>query len=114
MNIVTTTASTSTSLPIATDPHAQLRALYCALLEHQECFDEFKHLLSQYAIPQEPLDEEPAEAARVRSVLNSRIRSWLSCPFTDLSVAQVLQWRAIVVDERLNVSISPWKESNVY
>ena len=33
---------------------------------------------------------------------------------TDLSVAQVLQWRAIVVDERLNVSISPWKESNVY
>lgn len=114
MNIVTTTASTSTNLPIATDPHAQLRALYCALLEHQEYFDEFKHLLSQYALPQEPLDEEPAEAARVRSILNSRIRSWLTGPFTDLSVAQVLQWRAIVVDERLNVSISPWKESNVY
>ena len=32
----------------------------------------------------------------------------------DLSVVQVLQWRAIVVDERLNVSISPWKESNIY
>jgi hypothetical protein len=34
--------------------------------------------------------------------------------FQGLSAAQVLQWRAIVVEERLNVSLSPWKESNVY
>jgi hypothetical protein len=116
MNIVTTNTTTSATaaLPLAHDPHAQLRALYIALLEHQEYFDEFKHLLSCYPLPQEQLDEEPAESARVRSVLNGKIRSWLACPFNDLSVSQVLQWRAILVDERLNVSISPWKESNVY
>ena len=115
MNIVTTNATTtSTAATLPLDAHAQLRALYVALLEHQEYFDEFKHLLSLYAIPPEQLDEEPAESARVRAILNTKIRSWVSGAFTDLSVAQVLQWRAIVVDERLNVSISPWKESNVY
>jgi hypothetical protein len=114
MNIVTTNAATSTAATLPLDPHAQLRALYVALLEHQECFDEFKHLLSLYAIPAEQLDEEPVESARVRALLNAKIRSWVSGVFTDLSVAQVLQWRAIVVDERLNVSISPWKESNAY
>ncbi len=115
MNFVTqTTPSTPPAVPLAQDPHAQLRALYVALLENQAYFDEFKHLLSLYVMPAEPIDEEPAECARVRSVLNGKIRSWVSGPFTDLSVAQVLQWRAIVVDERLNVSISPWKESNVY
>ncbi len=117
MNIVTTTATTNSTgapLPLTTDAHAQLRALYVALLEHQEYFDEFKHLLSLYAIPPEQIEEEPVESARVRAILNGKIRSWLSCAFTDLSVSQVLQWRAIVVDERLNVSISPWKESNAY
>lgn len=114
MNFATSTTSAPASLPLAHDPHAQLRALYVALLEHQEYFDEFKHLLSLYVMPPEPVDEEPAECARIRAMLNAKIRSWLSGPFTDLSVAQVLQWRAIVVDERLNVSISPWKESNVY
>lgn len=112
MNIVTTNATTTSTLPV--DPHAQLRALYVALLEHQEYFDEFKHLLSLYATPPEALDEEPLESARVRGLLNGKIRAWVNGPFTDLSVAQVLQWRAIVVDERLNVSISPWKESNAY
>ncbi len=115
MNFVTTnTTSAPAPVSLAHDPHAQLRALYVTLLEHQACFDEFKHLLSLYVLPAEPLDEEPEECAHVRSVLNSKIRSWVTGPFTDLSVAQVLQWRAIVVDERLNVSISPWKESNVY
>jgi hypothetical protein len=114
MNFVTNSTSATVGSPLAHDPHAQLRALYIALLEHQEYFDEFKHLLSLYAMPQDQMDEEPSECARVRSTLNGKIRSWLTGPFTDLSVAQVLQWRAIVVDERLNVSISPWKESNVY
>jgi len=111
---ISTTPPAPMTLPLPQDPHAQLRALYVALLEHQEYFDEFKHLLSLYAMPTEQADEEPAECARVRSVLNGKIRSWLTGSFTDLSVAQVLQWRAIVVEERLNVSISPWKESNVY
>lgn len=116
MNIATNapTAPIST-VQIAHDPHAQLRSLYCALLEHQEYFDEFKQILSLYVIPPEHVtEEEPVDAARVRATLNSKIRTWVGGPFTDLSVTQVLQWRAIVVDERLNVSISPWKESNVY
>lgn len=115
MNFVSNaTSSAPTTVQIAHDTHAQLRALYVALLEHQEYFDEFKQLLALYAAPPEPVEEETAEAARVRATLNGKIRSWVAGPFTDLSVVQVLQWRAIVVDERLNVSISPWKESNVY
>lgn len=115
MNFVSNTTSSVTSpLPLSHDAHAQLRALYAALLEHQEYFDEFKQLLSMYSMPSEPVEEEPAEASRVRATLNNKIRSWVAGPFNDLSVVQVLQWRAIVVDERLNVSISPWKESNVY
>lgn len=114
MNFATTTVTAPTSIPLANDPQAQLRALYMALLEHQENFDEFKHMLSLYAMPSEHVEEETADCARVRTMLNAKIRTWVSGPFTDLSVAQVLQWRAIIVEERLNVSISPWKESNVY
>jgi len=46
--------------------------------------------------------------------LNTRIRGWLGGQFMGLSATQVLQWRAIVVEERFNVSLSPWKEANVY
>ncbi|WP_437818578.1 hypothetical protein [Sorangium sp. So ce1078] len=95
------------------DPHAQLRALYISLLRNQEHFDEFKQLLSLYIVSPEA-DEEPADAASVRSLLNSRIRSWIGGFFDGLSAAQVLQWRAIVVEERINVCLSPWKESNIY
>ncbi|MCC6557664.1 MAG: hypothetical protein IT372_32325 [Polyangiaceae bacterium] len=95
------------------DPHAQLRALYISLLEHQEHFDEFKQLLAMYSVAPEHCDEEPAEAAEVRERLNERIRDWVGL-FDGLSAIQVLQWRAIVVEERFNVSLSPWTESNVY
>jgi hypothetical protein len=96
------------------DPHAQLRALYMSLLKRQENFDEFKQLLALYEVPPEHAGEEPLDACAVRSRLNARIRSWIGGPFEGLSAAQVLQWRAIVVEERLNVSLSPWKESNLY
>ena len=95
------------------DPHAQLRALYISLLQHQEHFDEFKQLLALYSVSPEA-DEEPADAARVRKQLNDRIRSWVGGLFDGLSATQVLQWRAIVVEERFNVALSPWKESNLY
>lgn len=98
----------------AHDAHAQLRALYMSLLARQENFDEFKQLLALYQIEPAGLDEEPSGAAYVRSRLNDRIRSWVGGRFDGLSVAQMLQWRAIVVEERFNVSLSPWKESNVY
>ncbi len=96
------------------DPHADLRALYLSLLTHQERFDEFKQLLALYDVTPEAMDEEPREASEVRGQLNDRIRTWVGDAFRGLSVAQVMQWRAIVVEERLNVSLSPWKESNVY
>ncbi|WP_437681067.1 hypothetical protein [Sorangium sp. So ce131] len=95
------------------DPHAQLRALYVSLLRNQEYFDEFKQLLALYIVSPEA-DEEPEDAASVRAQLNSRIRAWIGGFFDGLSAAQVLQWRAIVVEERFNVCLSPWKESNVY
>ncbi len=102
--------------PVSHDPHAQLRALYVSLLTHQEHFDEFKQLLALYEVTPERMDAEPAGALGVRSRLNERIRSWVGAGpgFEGLSAAQVLQWRAIVVEERLNVSLSPWKESNLY
>jgi hypothetical protein len=94
------------------DSHTQLRALYQTLLAHQERFDEFKHLLSLYAA--EPGASEAADSREIRQRLNGRIREWVGGSFDGLSIIQMLQWRAIVVDERLNVALSPWKESNIY
>jgi hypothetical protein len=102
------------TIPNLTDPHAQLRALYLSLLTRQEHFDEFKQLLALYEVSPERLDKEPEAAAEVRERLNARIRQWIGGRFDGLSAAQVIQWRAIVVEERFNVSLSPWKESNMY
>ncbi len=97
------------------DPHAQLRALYQALLSSQECFDEFKRLLQLYEFtPTEDADEESPEATAVRDRLNDRIRAWVGGDFDGLSARQTLQWRAIIVEERFNVSLAPWKEANGY
>jgi hypothetical protein len=102
------------TLQASFDPHAQLRALYQALLSSQECFDEFKRLLALYDFDPHQVDDEPAEAAALRQRLNVRIREWLGGDFEGLSATQTLQWRAIIVEERFNVSLSPWKESNAY
>lgn len=107
MNAPSTHAST------VRDPHLQLRRLYISLLEEQTRFDEFKHLLALYPT-NDTGDEESAAAREIRTKLNSRIRSWLLDDFDGLSVAQVLLWRSIVVEERINVALSPWKESNWY
>jgi hypothetical protein len=96
------------------DPHAQLRALYQALLSNQESFDEFKRLLQLYDFEPREVEEEPAEATAIRDRLNERIKSWIGGDFDGLSAVQTLQWRAIIVDERFNVAIAPWKESNSY
>jgi hypothetical protein len=98
------------STPI-TDAHTQLRTLYRSLLNDQEKFHEFKELLAQY--PSHDGDEEPAEAARVRERLNGRISEWLAAPF-GLNATQVILWRAIVVEQRFNVALSPWQEANAY
>ena len=96
------------------DPHVQLRRLYISLLEDQNRFDEFKQLLAMYPTDIEDDEGEGEEARRVRSQLNARISEWVCGDFEGLSAAQVVLWRSIVVDERINVAISPWKESNVY
>jgi hypothetical protein len=103
------------AVPATFDPHAQLRALYQALLSNQDCFDEFKRLLQLYDfVPTVADEEETSEALAVRERLNHRIRSWVDGDFDGLSARQTLQWRAIIVEERFNVSLSPWKESNAY
>ena len=95
------------------DPHEQLRRLYRSLLEDQDRFDEFKHLLSQYpAVPEG--DVETDEARVTRAKLNGRVSVWLGGDFDGLSATQVALWRSIVVEERINVALSPWRESNVY
>jgi hypothetical protein len=96
------------------DPHAQLRALYQALLSSQDCFDEFKRMLALYSFDPGRDEEEPSEAAVARQELNKRISTWIGGGFGGLSATQTLQWRAIIVEERFNVSLSPWKESNFY
>lgn len=107
MNAPSTHASTTR------DPHLQLRRLYISLLEEQSRFDEFKHLLALYPTS-DTGDQEGEEAQEIREKLNTRIRSWLSGDFDGLSVPQVLLWRSIVVEERINIALSPWKESNIY
>lgn len=96
------------------DPHAQLRSLYSSLLASQDHFDEFKRLLQLYEASPDDHDAEPDDAREIRDRLNARIRAWTGDGFDGLSVQQTLQWRAIVVEERFNVGLSPWKESNGY
>jgi hypothetical protein len=95
------------------DPHTQLRALYKSLLEREERFQEFKQLLALYP-PGAAEAGEQAEAAVVRQQLNERIREWVGGRFEGLSAMQLLLWRSIVVEERFNVALSPWKEANMY
>jgi len=96
-----------------TDSHADLRALYRSLLDHEDRFHEFKQLLQLYPTSAHDSGEQ-ADAAMIRERLNDRIREWVGSPFEGLSAMQVLLWRSIVVEERFNVAVSPWKEANAY
>jgi hypothetical protein len=96
------------------DRHDQIRALYRSLLECQSNFDEFKALLALYPPSLPPNGQETAEASLVRARLNSRISEWLGDEFDAMTAEQLLQWRAIVVEERFNNVLSTWKESNVW
>jgi hypothetical protein len=96
------------------DPHTQLRALYQALCTNHDHFEEFRTLLALYEVKPDEAESEPPEAAKVRQRLNGRIREWLGGEFEGLSSVQALLWRAILVEERFNVALSPWRESNVW
>jgi len=100
--------------PAATDPHEQLRRLYRSLLEDQNRFDEFKQLLALYPSQATDDDVETEEAKSTRGKLNARISEWLHGNFDGLSAAQVVLWKSIVVEERINIALSPWRESNAY
>jgi hypothetical protein len=95
------------------DAHSQLRSLYRSLLDSEDRFHEFKQLLALYPTDAPQLTDS-AEADSVREQLNERIREWLDGDFAGLSDMQILLWRSIVVEERFNVALSPWKEANVY
>jgi len=95
------------------DPHAQLRVLYRALLENEEHYQEFKQMLATYPWAEGEV-AEPDEAAQLREQLNARIRTWAAADFEGLSATQVALWRSIIIEERFNVALSPWKEANIY
>lgn len=87
------------------DPNTELRALYMDLLRNQSHFDEFHHLLALY----HPTDvsetgSETDRALEVRCRLNDRIREWLAMDIEGLTSCQVLQWRAIVVEDRFGTN----------
>jgi superfamily I DNA and/or RNA helicase len=96
------------------DSHEQIRRVYFSVLETQEHFDEFKQLLALYPAQNDEQGSESAEAANVRSSLNERINSWVDFPFSGLSALQIALLRQMLVEERINVALSPWKESNNY
>lgn len=98
------------------DPNVQLRALYMDLLRNQSHFDEFKHLLALYH--PKGVDEQGREtpsASEIRHRLNERIRNWLAMEIEGLTPEQVLQWRAIVVEERFGTGRpATWNGFGVY
>jgi hypothetical protein len=99
----------STQVPATSDSQRQVRRLYVSLLEEQSRFDEFKYLLARY--PAEELQTVETDRAREsRETLNRRIREWLLGDFQGLSVAQLLLWRSIIVDERIPPS-AQWGEA---
>ncbi len=75
------------------------------LLRNQDHFDEFKHLLALYHPGGVSEGGQETSAAReVRRRLNDRIERWLGMEIEELGPGQVLQWRAIVVEERFRVA----------
>lgn len=96
------------------DPQEQLRRVYFSVLESQEHFDEFKQLLALYPAENASDGSETQEASAVRASLNERIDSWVDFSFSGLSAMQMTLLRQMLVEERINVALCPWKESNGY
>lgn len=101
------------ALQTSGDSHAELRALYRSLLDREDRYQEFKQLLALYPTNTPEVGEQ-AEAVAIREQLNERIRDWLGGNFGGLNTMQIQLWRTIIVEERFNVALSPWKEANMY
>jgi hypothetical protein len=67
-----------------------------------------------YPDPSPDESAESEEAARVREVVNARVREWTSIRTGGLDAQQVIMLRDMLVTHRLNLALSPWKESNSY
>jgi hypothetical protein len=93
----------------APDWYAQLRILYLSLLGNPARYSEFKQLLALYPLAAESEGNEPDDASSVRLRLNEKVRVWVGERFEGFSASQVLQWRAIVVEERIGQS-APGRE----
>ena len=96
------------------DSHEHMRSIYRSLLDRQDRFDEFKQLLAMYPKLPEDVDSEPDEATQIRALLNERIREWTGTPFAKLSATEMRLWRTMLVEKRVNLAVSPWKEANTY
>lgn len=90
--------------PVEIEPerHAQLRALYQFLLHGEERYDRFKELLSMY--PPDLVQHDAQHCALLTGELvNATLRDWVGERFQALSAADLLLWRAIVVEERFTL-----------
>ena len=56
----------------------------------------------------------PEQAAQIRELLNLRIAEWTGSRLQSLSCTDMLAWRGMIVDQRINLGIAPWKEANNY
>lgn len=94
------------------DQHYQLRALYKVLCRKQSEFDEFRMIMACYRV--DDVAMEPPEARVLRDMATQRAREWTGLPIRYFSPFQMLQWRKLLVEDRENIAICPWKESNLY
>jgi hypothetical protein len=88
---------------IHTEPQEQLRSICRNMLNRQENICEFQRLLADYPADCDESDE-PAEALVIRDKLSQSVREWTGEAFSGFTIAQVQMWRAIVVDNRLNIA----------
>jgi len=65
-------------------------------------------------LPDGETDVEPEQAAQIRELLNLRIAEWTGSRLQSLSCTDMLAWRGMIVDQRINLGIAPWKEANNY
>ena len=107
--------SESTSSQAAFPDHERLARIlddYLVAIEQGRSISP-EELLAQYPEIATELAEEPSAAAAAREALNARIGEWVT-PFDGLSATQTRQLRQVLVANRANLAVAPWKENNGY